>query len=160
MVVVGRKGTWQHGVSAEPLEACELGASCKQQGHGIMVFPACSVRHSVLPRVYACSSSLTIKQPHNQRPTPGSHFVSCTVCMYVPESSQKQGYIRGQYAESEWVVSRGLSDKTGLRNDKPKERSSRPAVAFRRPLREARGRMPAQTSSGSMFRACRLLCDW
>lgn len=93
VVVVVRKGTWQ--TRSSHRASGSLWAWIEQQGHGIMVFPACSVRRSVLPRVYACSSSLAIKQPHSQKPTPGVTLLCIMYHMYVPESSQKEGYIRG-----------------------------------------------------------------
>jgi hypothetical protein len=123
------------------------------------------MRRSVLPRVYACmqadsSSRIDDKTklglPYSQSTrslttNPWSHSISCTVCM--SREAPERGLHPSQCAESEWVVLWGLSDKTGQKNNKPKERSSRPAVAFRRPLREARGRMPAQNT-----RCFRCLC--
>ena len=107
------------GVPTGALEACELGARpwkcglpCMQCETRCLASRICMQAQtplcSSIKRSWACHTYMI--QPEVRVPTPGSHLYS----KYVPESGQKEGYIRWRYAESEWVVSRGLFDKTGL----------------------------------------------
>lgn len=112
---------------------------------------------SMIKQSWACYT--TRDQESDDEPLESLCIMYHYVCL--SRKALERGLHPSQYAKSEWVVSRGLSDKTGLRNNKPKERSSPPAVAFRRPLREARGRMPAQNRPRTLsmflgFRALRL----